>query len=169
MGQSYCYLVSLDQCNNASQLCRYSVDRGICFLIDELQAGSAELEAPRYALRINHVFINLCFLHIIACRQRGCRYWRENNSCSGLRRQPCPSHIHSAASSGRKFVKGCRRYIKVCGLAANAYIQDQHMLFVSIFSWQCSHRSTTFKSTLLLSPTCSSYLDALSFRPHSGF
>ena len=66
MGQSYCHLVQVDERYYSSQLCRYSVDRGVCFLIDELQAGSAKLEAPRCALRINHAFINLCLSQIIA-------------------------------------------------------------------------------------------------------
>lgn len=59
MGQSYCHLVQVDERYYSSQLCRYSVDCGVCFFKLKLQAGSAEERALRCAKRINHVFINV--------------------------------------------------------------------------------------------------------------
>jgi hypothetical protein len=57
-----CHLVQMDERYYPSQLCRYSVDCRACLGI----AGwICKKDAPRCALRINHVFIIICLSRII--------------------------------------------------------------------------------------------------------
>lgn len=162
----YCHLVQMDERHHSSQLCRRSVDRGARLEITGWICEKEEHLGVRYESIMSSS--KSVFQESFACRQRVSGQMVKGSSGS-LRRQPGPRHVDSATSPSCELVEGRWRHIDVCSLATNAWKQCQYTSSSTPSISQDSHLSTTLRSTLLLAPTCSSYLEALSFRPHRGF